>query len=132
MVKCLLLCVIEHVDCKSLLLVLPQDGWTPLHAACQEGHNQVAELLLEAGASVEHEIAVRWGVGQVYAFCLEFNVGLTLSELNGNLLFMTTEYVMVIDTKRKAVSFLQATKPRHTGVFQNWVCDVEQCMYTIM
>ena len=32
---------------------LSQDGWTPLHVACQEGHNQVVELLLQAGASVE-------------------------------------------------------------------------------
>ena len=48
----------------SLLLTLSQDGWTPLHAACQEGHVQVAELLLQAGASVEQETEVRWSVGQ--------------------------------------------------------------------
>ena len=43
---------------------LSQDEWTPLHVACQEGHYQVAELLLQAGASVKLETKVRWGVGQ--------------------------------------------------------------------
>lgn len=43
---------------------LLQDGWIPLHVASQEGHVQVAELLLQAGASVEQETKVRWGVGQ--------------------------------------------------------------------
>ena len=47
-----------------MYIVLSQDGWTPLHVACQEGHVQVAELLLQAGASVEQETEVRWGVGQ--------------------------------------------------------------------
>jgi len=49
-----------------MYIVLSQDGWTPLHVACQEGHAQVAELLLQAGASVEQETEVRWGtcVGQ--------------------------------------------------------------------
>ena len=54
-------CVTEHVD---ILLTLLQDGWTPFHAACQEGHDQVAELLLQAGASVDQETEVRGGVGQ--------------------------------------------------------------------
>ena len=46
------------------MLTLSQDGWTPLHAACQEGHAQIAKLLLQARASVELEAKVRWGVGQ--------------------------------------------------------------------
>ena len=46
------------------MLTLRQDGWTALHAACQEGHAQVAEMLLQAGASVEQETEVRWSVGQ--------------------------------------------------------------------
>ena len=48
----------------SLWLTLPQDGWTPLNVACDKGHYQIAELLLQAGASVEQETKVRWGVGQ--------------------------------------------------------------------
>ena len=43
----------------SLLLTLSQDGFAALHVACQEGHYQVAELLLQAGASVEQETNVR-------------------------------------------------------------------------
>ena len=45
-------------------LILLQDGWTPFHAASQEGHDQVVELLLQAGASVDQETEVRCGVGQ--------------------------------------------------------------------
>ena len=45
-------------------LTLSQHGSTALHAACHEGHVQVAELLLQAGASVEQETKVRWSVGQ--------------------------------------------------------------------
>ena len=48
----------------SLLLTLFQDGFAALHAACHEGHTQVAELLLQVGASVELETEVRWSVGQ--------------------------------------------------------------------
>ena len=43
---------------------LSQSGFAALHVACQEGHTQVAELLLQAGASVEQETEVRWSVGQ--------------------------------------------------------------------
>ena len=46
-----------------LLLTVSQDGSAALHAACQEGHAQVAELLLQAGASVEQETKVRLSVG---------------------------------------------------------------------
>ena len=61
----MLLCVNKHVDYKgTLLFTVPQSGATALHVACQEGHVQVAELLLQAGASVEQETKVRWGVGQ--------------------------------------------------------------------
>ena len=48
----------------SVFLVLLQDGWTPFHAACQEGQYQVAELLLQAGTSVEQKTKVRQGVGR--------------------------------------------------------------------
>ena len=47
-----------------MCLSLPKDGWTPLHAACHEGHAQVAELLLQAGANVEEEMKVRLGVSE--------------------------------------------------------------------
>ena len=67
-VKCLLLFVTsDHVDYKYTLIFtvdLSQDGATALHVACQKGHDQVAELLLQAGASVEQKTKVRWGVGQ--------------------------------------------------------------------
>ena len=46
----------------SLLNLLSQDGSAALHAACQEGHERVAEILLQAGASLEQETKVRWGV----------------------------------------------------------------------
>ena len=42
------------------LLTLSQDGFASLHVACQEGHAQVGELLIQAGASVEQETKVRW------------------------------------------------------------------------
>ena len=41
---------------------LSQNGATALHLACLGDHNKVVELLLQAGASVDHEIEVRWGV----------------------------------------------------------------------
>ena len=40
---------------------LSQDRPTALHVACFEGHIQVVELLLQAGASVEQEAEVRCG-----------------------------------------------------------------------
>ena len=45
------------------LIVDSFTGWV-LYAACQEGHDQVAELLLQAGASVNQKTEMRWGVGQ--------------------------------------------------------------------
>jgi len=49
--------------CTLIFCDLSQDGATALHAACQEGHYQVAELLLQAGASVEQEKKVHlWTV----------------------------------------------------------------------
>ena len=39
---------------------LSQNWATPLHAASQEGHDQVVELLLQAGASVDQKAKVRW------------------------------------------------------------------------
>ena len=41
---------------------LSQDGFTALHAACQKGHDRVAEMLLQAGGSLELKTKVRWGV----------------------------------------------------------------------
>ena len=52
----------------TLLLTLSQDGFAALHVACFGGHYHIAELLLQAGASVELEAKVRWGVGQ-YCVC---------------------------------------------------------------
>ena len=50
---------------QQLLCGIPlQNGFAALQNACQEGHAQVAELLLQAGASVELETKVRWDVGQ--------------------------------------------------------------------
>ena len=63
--------VTEYVDFKCTLIFIVdslQNGWTPFHAACHERHDQVAELLLQAGASVELETKVRCGVGQ-YCVC---------------------------------------------------------------
>ena len=42
-----------------------QDGVTALHLACLGGHDQVAELLLQAGASVDQKAKVRWGVSYI-------------------------------------------------------------------
>ena len=36
-----------------------QDGWTALHAAAQEGHLRVIEMLLEANADVNIKDSVR-------------------------------------------------------------------------
>ena len=44
---------------------LSQNGDTALHVASEEGHNQVVELLLQAGASVDQKTKVRWGVGYI-------------------------------------------------------------------
>ena len=46
-----------------------QCKWTSLHRACQEGHTQVAELLLQAGASVDLETKVRWRAMQSRLCC---------------------------------------------------------------
>ena len=39
-----------------------QDGWTALHAAAQEGHSRVVEMLLEANADVNIKTNVRIAV----------------------------------------------------------------------
>ena len=44
---------------------LSQNGATALHVACLGGHNQVVELLLQAGASVDQKTKVRWGVSYI-------------------------------------------------------------------
>ena len=48
---------------------LSQDGVTALHVACHEGHDQVVELLLQAGASVDQKAEVRWEISQAYIYC---------------------------------------------------------------
>ena len=62
-VKYLLLYVTsDHVDYKCTVIFsvdLSQYGATALHVACQEGHDRVAELLLQAGASVDQKTEVR-------------------------------------------------------------------------
>ena len=83
----------------SVLLILLQDGWTPLHAACQEGHDEVAELLLQAGASVDQETEVRCGDGQDWVCDTEWCthtvsflpfVSSTLSQFEGLTLYTMT------------------------------------------
>ena len=49
------MCLLVHIDFHCCL----QLGSTPLYLASQEGHIQVAELLLQAGASVDKEKEVR-------------------------------------------------------------------------
>ena len=58
------ICYSVSLNMLTLLLTLSQDGWAPFHAACLGGHDQVAELLLQAGANVDQEAKVRCGVGQ--------------------------------------------------------------------
>ena len=56
---------LKGLTCPLILTICySQNGFAALHNACQEGHVQVAELLLQAGASVEQETEVRWSVGQ--------------------------------------------------------------------
>ena len=43
---------------------------TPLHRACEEGHLDVARLLLEAGAAVDAEDKVRAALWSDAAWCL--------------------------------------------------------------
>ena len=44
---------------------LSQDGITALHLACFGGHDQVVELLLQAGASVDQKTEVRCGISYI-------------------------------------------------------------------
>ena len=44
---------------------LSQAGATALHLACLGYHDQVVELLLQAGASVDQKAKVRWGVSYI-------------------------------------------------------------------
>ena len=58
----------DHVDYKCTLIFsvdLSQAGVTALHAACHGGHDRVAELLLQAGASVDQRTEVRREISQV-------------------------------------------------------------------
>ena len=72
-VKYLLLFVTsDHVDYKCTLIFtvdLSQDGDTALHVACQEGHDLVVELLLQAGASVDPKTEVRCGPLPIFKIC---------------------------------------------------------------
>ena len=113
----------------SVLLILLQNGWTPLHVASQEGHDQIVELLLQAGASVDQETEVKCGVGQdgvceteqcTYTLRFLHFVSSTLSQfvfgvgrhytqqlLNSNICWSwTTEYLWwLLKTKRKPLLF---------------------------
>ena len=51
----------NHYHCWTSL---SQNGFAALHSACQEGHERVAKMLLQAGASLEQETKVGWGVSQ--------------------------------------------------------------------
>ena len=44
-----------------------QRGDTPLHYACERGHLEIAQLLLERGASVTNKDVVRVMSSDVYA-----------------------------------------------------------------
>jgi hypothetical protein len=47
-------CIVGEIRSISTLLVYHmQFGWTPLHFACGNGHREVADLLLKAGADIE-------------------------------------------------------------------------------
>ncbi len=52
----------------SLMAVRDSDGSTPLHCACWKGHEEVARVLLEAGADVNAENAnEHWGTTPLHA-----------------------------------------------------------------
>lgn len=42
----------------SLLLISIQEGWSPLHAACSEGHVEVVKTMIELGAKLELEVLI--------------------------------------------------------------------------
>ncbi len=50
------------VPCVLVFAILQTDGWTPLHAASQEGHVEVVRALVGAGAAV-NQAAVREDLG---------------------------------------------------------------------
>ena len=37
-----------------------KDGWTPLHAACENGHLAVMQMLMEADANIEAADSCGW------------------------------------------------------------------------
>ena len=39
--------------------IAPQNGWTPLHRACSNGHKDVAEMLIEKGVEIRLQDNVR-------------------------------------------------------------------------
>ena len=49
----LLVFVLLLMQCIYIYTHISQDGWTALHLAAQEGHEDVVELLLEAKADPE-------------------------------------------------------------------------------
>ncbi len=46
----------------SILFVYVQNGFTPLHLACQEGHTTIVSLLLKSGA--DHRAVTKVGCWQ--------------------------------------------------------------------
>ena len=52
----------------------PQDGWTPLHISAQGGHDEVVQLLVQAGANKDAPSEVRQGrvldVGRTNGVCV--------------------------------------------------------------
>ena len=49
----LLMFVLLLMQCMYMHTHISQDGWTALHLAAQEGHEDVVELLLEAKADTD-------------------------------------------------------------------------------
>ena len=69
----------SRVGCRGRVLTrwrASQNGWTPLHAAAQEGHLEVVQALEKAGANKDASDMVREGsrgdVGRTNGVCVSF------------------------------------------------------------
>ena len=77
-----------------IVYVFLQCKWTSLHRASQKGHYQVAELLLQAGASVEQKTVVRWSV--IVLWLNNLHCTLYMCMLQGRFLNVALLYPMPI------------------------------------